>query len=282
MIEVLSGGINTTIQDLGRYGFRKYGVPVSGAMDQYSALLANLLIGNPSECALLEFILQGPILKFEKSAVIAICGALFSPTLNNKTIELNHPIQVNPGDTLTIGRCSTGMYGYLSISSGFRAEEKFGSMSYYLGITGRSKINRNDQLSFNAKNNGPYNPSATIKANTLSQTESVISVMKGPEFDSLNAITKKNIFVSTLEISHEISRMGYRLNTSLKLDAQEIITAPVQPGTVQLTPSGNMIVLMRDAQTTGGYARILQLTEKGISNLVQKRIGESITFDLIY
>ena len=108
-----------------------------------------------------------------------------------------------------------------------------------------------------------------------------IIVFKGPEFGSLSKRMQEALFKGEITVSSISNRMAYVLDHSYSFKAKEILTAAVQPGTVQLTPSGKLIVLMRDAQTTGGYARILQLTENSMNTLAQRRPGESVCFQLM-
>jgi biotin-dependent carboxylase-like uncharacterized protein len=278
MITIISSGIYSTIQDQGRFGYRKYGVPVSGPMDPISANNANAFLKNPSTCATLEFMLQGPILKFNQATIIAISGAANSSTLNDVLIQPNTPIKIKPGDLLKTGRCDLGMFGYLSILGGFLGEEVLGSRAYYKGITPQPRIKKGDQLFFKSHSNVKFTGDSTPTLIDLTTTK--IPAYKGPDFDQLDSETVEKLQDTTFTVSSEINRMGYRIDANLNLKAAEIITAPVQPGTVQLTPSGKIIALMADCQTTGGYARILQLPITSRSILAQKRTGEIFTFKI--
>lgn len=280
MIEVIVAGIQTTIQDRGRFGYRKFGVPVSGAMDTDAMTIANRTLGNTEDKAVLEFLLKGPLVKFHSNSQICISGSGFHPLLNNIEIPLNHPISVKKGDTLKIGNCSYGMYGYLAVSGGVISNPKLGSQSQYYGITVSSKLKSGDQIQIPQSPNFVVKPTAVIKP-ALSQSKfSLIYVEKGPDFDLLSEEQQETLFSTDFTVSSAINRMGYRLESSTDFSAPEIVTAPVQPGTVQLTPSGNLIALMRDAQTTGGYARILQINPHSLNQLAQKRTGETLQFKL--
>jgi biotin-dependent carboxylase-like uncharacterized protein len=279
MIEVISSGLYTSIQDLGRFGHRKYGVPVSGVMDRYAAKLANRLCGNNDDAALLEITLTGPVLKFNTSTQIAITGAGFSPTLDDIEIGLNSRIEVAAGSILKFGLPSFGLRAYLAVAGGFQTKKVLDSFSFYEGITKNGKINKGDILSIiTSENEFVKTASAKIKVDKIHFTTSKIEVFKGPEFQFLPEIIKEKLFSSELKVKTESNRMAYMLGGWENFTANEIITGPVMPGTVQLTPSGQCIVLMRDAQTTGGYARVLQLSENSISCLAQKKAGEKITF----
>lgn len=272
MIEVITSGFHTTFQDKGRFGFREYGIPVSGSMDQISALMANKIVGNADNKVVLEYVLNGPILKFNCMATIAITGGTSTPMLDNVRIEMNKPISIKKGQVLKVGNCINGNYGYIAISGGFTCPKKFGSASYYDSILPGNKINKGDNLRFASDNSSLIPHPIKIKPNS-------IFAVKGPEFGLLSELQQKQILDEQFILTQEISRMGFRLSsTSETYFAPEIISSPVQPGTIQLTPSGQLIVLMRDAQTTGGYARIMQLDDQSVSLLAQKRPSDIVSF----
>ena len=280
MIEVIAAGLFTTIQDAGRYGYRKWGVPISGAMDQQSAQLANQLVNNTDNEAVMEITLTAPILKFNIDSLIAITGARFSPTVNGHSIAMNTAVKISKGSTLKLGRPLYGMRAYLSVATGFSVPKVLGSRSFYPNITKNSRIQKGDFLSINSTVAKTISSNASVKINNKRFVSPLIQIYQGPEFHLLSTGIKEKLLSESFEISNDSNRMGYRLNIFENIAATEILTSAVQPGTVQLTPSGQMIVLMRDCQTTGGYARVLQLTDEAINLLAQKRTGESIRFTL--
>ena len=281
MIDVLSGGLFTTIQDLGRVGYRKYGVPVSGAMDDYSARLANRQVGNKRSNAVLEITFIGPVLRFTSSTEIAITGAGFSPTLNNQEVPLNTRLQIDKNSILKFGLPNYGLRAYLSVSGGLQTEKILGSYSYYRGITIKSTVETGDQLPIIEHTYAPERITSSVKIKRSHFSNQQIEVFKGPEFDQLPKEYQERLLNTNVVVLAESNRMAYMLSGFENISAKEIITAPVRPGIVQLTPSGKCIVLARDAQTTGGYARVLQLTERGINALVQKKANEFIHFSLV-
>ncbi len=278
MITIISSGVYTTLQDAGRFGFRKYGVPISGPMDAVSANNANRLLNNDANAALLEFTLQGAVLKFNHPAIIAITGATNSPLLNDEAISANMAIKIDAGSMLKIGRCAVGSFGYLAILGGFKGEKSLNSLAHYKGITVNQRILKGESLIFSPHPNqeAPIHNNPTL----VDWKTNEIPAFKGPDFDILDSQTANLLSTSNFIVSNEISRMGYRIDSQKHIFAKEIITAPVQPGTIQLTPSGKLIALMADCQTTGGYARILQLPTKSRSILAQKRTGESFSFNI--
>lgn len=277
MIRIESSGLQTSIQDLGRFYYRKFGVPCSGAMDVFSAQLANSLLGNAADEAVMEFAYTGPTLFFHESVTIALSGADFKVRCGKVLVPLNKPFLVPQNSVLRIGSAGKGVYGYLAIKGGFKTPKVLGSRSFYKEITEKSKFEKGDVLEINLPTQ-QISSKASIKFEPLTSTQR-ISVFPGPEFENLDKKVQKKIFNENFTINSQSNRMAVLLDYKMPFSASEIITSPVLPGTVQLTPSGKMIALMRDAQTTGGYARILQLSEKAINHLAQKRAGEVIRFE---
>ena len=279
MIKVLKEGLFTTIQDIGRFGYKNIGVPVSGAMDQTSAKLANLLLGNDESSAVLEMTLVGPTLEFMNDTYISITGADMNPSLNKQKVLQNKPLFVNKGDILYLSHSSNGMRSYLGIKGGFNSEKKLGSKSFYRGITKREKLIKNDKIKFTKVTSSPMKMNKSINDFKINR-KNKINVFKGPEFDLLDSNSKDIIFNTDFTIGIN-NRMGYNLVEPIKNSISSIISSPVIPGTVQLTPSGRLIILCRDCQTSGGYPRVLQLDRSSIDSLSQKTIGETIKLKLV-
>ena len=276
MIKVISKGLYTTIQDKGRFGYRNIGVPSSGYMDSESAETANLIINNPKDNPLIEATLIGPTLEFKKSAVICITGGEFSPTLNDIKISSYSAIEVNKGDILKINNSSIGSRCYISIQGTIISDTILGSKSFYHQITNSNTIEEGDILLFK-KNIRTLEQKYTHKKFELNKT---INVFRGPEFKCLSKESKKTLFNEEFSIGIN-NRMAYNLLEKIQDGVNSIISSGVIPGTVQLTPSGNIIILHRDSQTTGGYPRILQLNEKSLNDLAQLRTGDKIRFKLL-
>ena len=279
MIKVLKEGIFTTIQDIGRFGYKNIGVPVSGSMDQTSAKLANLLLGNDESSAVLEMTLVGPTLEFMNDTYISITGADMNPSLNKQKVLQNKPLFVNKGDILYLSHSSNGMRSYLGIKGGFNSEKKLGSKSFYRGITKREKLIKNDKIKFAKVTSSPMKMNKSINDFKINR-KNKINVFKGPEFDLLDSNSKDIIFNTDFTIGIN-NRMGYNLVEPIENSISSIISSPVMPGTVQLTPSGRLIILCRDCQTSGGYPRVLQLDKSSMDSLSQKTIGETIKLKLV-
>lgn len=278
MIKVLDSGFYSTIQDLGRIGYRDFGVPVSGAMDAFSAGMANALLGNDPSDAVLELSLTGPKLRFEVPTVISITGAFMTPRLNKARIQNNHAIVIASGDVLSFGKLLQGCRSYIAVTGGFKTVEVMNSRSMYRNITETVVLNKNDELRIEEPKKALAEKFSGIKKNTVLFQKVELDTFKGPEFDRLSIEDQKRLSSEKFTISKYNDRMGYQLEEPLENNLESILTAPVLPGTVQLTPSGKLIILMRDGQTTGGYPRVLQLKEASINVLAQKRADDSIRF----
>lgn len=276
MVEVIKQGLYSSIQDLGRLGYAHIGVPVSGAMDATSALIANTVLGNLSTDAVLEMTFVGAQLKFHTPTFICITGADMSATLNNTAIQLNKKIQMEAGDVLTFASAKNGCRTYVAVSGGFQTEVVLSSRSYYANITKCSVVKKGDVLKISPNYNNLVIDHAKIKTSRF--TDVPLLVFEGPEFQQLTKNQQEQLFKRDFTVSNLNNRMAYQLNEILKNTLSPIITSAVLPGTVQLTPNGTLIVLMRDAQTTGGYPRILQLSESAINRLAQKKVNDLIRF----
>lgn len=279
-IEVLQPGLFSTIQDSGRFGYLKYGVPMSGPMDSFSFQLANLILNNPPGSAVMEITQMGPVLKFLHAGYLVITGANLSPQINKIQIRNGIPYAVVPGDVLSFGTRKTGCRSYLAMAGGFKTEKVLGSQSWYEDITSFYRVQKGMNLEFNESLVKPTG-NASIKMDTHFYSDSTIPVFAGPEFNKLTEKQALGIFSRSFKIDKNNNRMAIQLEEVIPNEIKPIITGPVVPGTVQLTPSGKLIVLMRDCQTTGGYPRIFQLSENGINRLAQKVQGDSIEFKLL-
>ena len=280
MVKVIESGFYTAVQDLGRFGIQQFGVPVSGVMDSYSAKVANALLHNNENDAVLEITMTGSRLQFNCDTCICIAGADISPKLNNKLVKLYSVLNIKEGDILTFGKLKYGYRCYLAVSGGFQTEICMNSRSMYKSITSRFVLAKNDELAILEHDDIIEKSNASIKINTNRFGLNDIEVFKGPEFELLTKKQQKQLLSNKFTISKDNNRMAYQLVEILENNIKPIITSLVLPGTVQLTPSGKLIVLMRDCQTTGGYPRVFQLKESSIDVLSQKLAGNNIHFVL--
>ncbi|MDT0555066.1 biotin-dependent carboxyltransferase family protein [Patiriisocius hiemis] len=267
MFKVLRVGIQTTIQDNGRFGYRKYGVPVSGCMDSYAATIANRILGNELSYPLIEFAMLGPKLLVLEPCTICITGPEVIATINGEALTTYKEVFLTKGATLDIKQVRGGMRGYIAVKGGISCRSVLESSSFYRELTSQNAILKDTIIT-------PANKSKSVNKFLKHDTSYILSnkieVSKGPEFDLLSKTTKEKLINWDFTISSQSNRMAILLETKKTIKGGQIISSPVQPGTVQLTPSGKLIVLMRDAQTTGGYYRILQLSENAINTISQK------------
>ncbi|MCT4629760.1 biotin-dependent carboxyltransferase family protein [Winogradskyella sp.] len=280
MLKVLKSGFYSTVQDTGRFGFRAFGVPVSGAMDLYSSQFANALLGNSKDAAVIEMTMLGATFQFLEPTLIAVSGANMCPKLNGRPIQQNRIITIKANDILSFGRVKKGFRCYLAVKGGITSKKILNSRSMYLPITLNPTISENDLLEYLRLEDGFSEPNALVKYENSFLFNYTVEAYKGREFNNLTNSQQQILCNSQLNISKFNNRMAYQLESLITNSLKPILTSPVLPGTVQLTPKGNLIVLMRDCQTTGGYPRVLQLTEKAINILAQKKEGDKVRIRL--
>ncbi len=281
MLKVLKSGLHATVQDLGRFGYRSSGVPVSGVMDQYAAKLANLLLDNSENDAVIEIAFGGSSFQFLKNTCICLSGADLNVRLNDEVIPLNHSIRVKSSDILTTTKPNYGFRCYLAVNGGFLNKEVLASRSYFKEVTKNYILKKDDELLYSEINQPQKEALATIKLNTEHFKTTILKVYKGPEYELLNENQQRTLTTKMFTVSSEHSRTGYKLNELIENTLDSMLTSTTLPGTVQLTPSGKLIILMRDCGVTGGYPRVLQLTNTSINLLAQKSSGDPCSFSMI-
>jgi biotin-dependent carboxylase-like uncharacterized protein len=278
MIKVIKSGVYSSIQDFGRIGYAKFGVPLSGVMDSYSASLSNQLLNNNLQEAVLEITFGGCQLQFDKATQISITGADFSPKINGYPVAMNSIVDVEEDSILTFGKRAFGVRTYVAVLGGIQSEEVLKSKSFYKGISTIYLLKNGDVIPYHTNNFIEKEKFSKIKIDSNHFSSNTIICAKGAEFSLLSIAQQKNLTATKFTISNDNNRVGYRLEELFKNNLKPILTSGVLAGTVQLTPSGKLIVLMRDCQVTGGYPRILQISEKGINKLAQKTTGDTVRF----
>lgn len=281
-ITFLQPGLYTSVQDLGRPGYAKWGVSPSGAMDLKAFQLANHLLHNPPEAGCLEITQTGPQIQFSDDTIVVFSGASTSVSQNDKSAKVvNHDwLYIKKGDRLKVGLLSKGMRSYMAIQGGFHTEMIFESRSQSLGITSMDRLVKGSIINYPPLQKATP-PLSKVKPAFPWMQQEAIHVYAGPEFSSLHEEEKNLLFSTSYTISQLSNRMAIQLDQNLINKAEQILTSPVFPGTIQLTPSGKLIILMRDAQVTGGYPRILQVKEAHIDLLSQMSPGTKFSFKLI-
>ena len=280
MIKVLKAGFYSSVQDKGREGVAALGVPVSGAMDAYSSNLANRILNNSETDAVLEIAYGFCAFEFLTETTICISGAHFSPKIKGVPVALQTRIRVYKNEVLTFGQNVFGARCYLAVKNGFLTTAILNSRSFFQGITQQTLLGKGDVLPIGTFTNTIASSNTSVKIRNDHFESQRIACDKGPEFDALSASQKEILARQVFTISNDNSRMGYSLNEGIENTLPSILTSAVFPGTVQLTPSGKLIILMRDCQVTGGYPRVLQLTNTAINQLAQKKTNDTFQFVL--
>ncbi|NHF60125.1 biotin-dependent carboxyltransferase family protein [Flavobacteriaceae bacterium TP-CH-4] len=278
MLKVLKSGFFTSIQDAGRFGYRDIGVPISGAMDMWTVGKLNMILENAEDAAVLEITMTGPTLVFELESSIVLGGAEMSATLNNKPLRNHKVYQVVEGDIVSYGRLEKGFRAYLAIKGGFKSQKVMGSRSMYFPVTPINHLSDRDEVPYDTDKS--FEPKITeYKVPNLLE-DTLLQVHKGPEYQILGDRQLEKLFATDFTIAKENNRMAYQLQEPIQGHQLSMLTSATLSGTVQLTPAGKLIILMKDGQTTGGYPRILQLDDKAISTLAQKKYGDQVSFKL--
>jgi KipI family sensor histidine kinase inhibitor len=292
-------GIATTVQDAGRFGFQSQGVVTGGAMDLFAYRTGNLLVGNNQDAAAIEITFANTEIVFEQDALIAVCGRGADLFINGVPAPVWKTIAIKKGASLFFKNNNEGAKMYLSIAGGWDVKKIMNSSSTYLpanfgGYNGRT-LQQGDLLKANTK-------LSEVSLQIISSIQSgknfiaalwsiqlpdffnynvkIIRVLKGPEQDWFKDSSIENFYSSSFIVSNAADRMGYRLNGSMimKKESKELLSTAVTKGTLQVTPDGNMILLMSDCQTTGGYPRIAQVAAADLNICAQLKPGDSITF----
>ncbi|MGE6615860.1 biotin-dependent carboxyltransferase family protein [Bacillus mycoides] len=300
-VEILHAGMFTTVQDLGRFHYQQYGVPVGGAMDKNALRMINMLVGNEENEAGLEITIMGPKLLIKKTTLLAIGGADMEPLLNGERIPLWRPILAEEGSMLCLGKAKSGCRAYVTFAGGINIDRTMGSKSTYIraalgGIEGRmlkkgdyfqigtgaevaSRFIRNLQEEERIKTKWAICNNALPKY----KKQPILRVITEFEYDQFTEESIKSFFSKEYKVSNYADRMGYRLDGDVlnRVEEIEILSSPVTFGTIQVPNGGQPIILMADRQTTGGYPRIGNVISVDLPLLAQLKPGDYVTFEKI-
>lgn len=297
-IKILKSGLLSTLQDMGRYGYLAQAVPISGVMDNLSARLANLAVGNKDTATLIEFTYGGASFEALSDLQIAFSGSGAHLHCRQKVIPSYKPVFIPQGEILTLNNNVNGARSYLAIAGGWQADEVMGSRSTYLsaafgGFKGRA-LQSGDILATDKAETLPGDnfwkqlQGKTIKYPKwhispdlfLPPNRKQIRVFKGREWDLFHDEAISHFYKKAFEVGLESNRMGYRLiGEALQLKkSEEMLSTAVCPGTIQVSGNGAPILLMADCQTTGGYPRIAQVAAVDLPLCAQLKPGDPIYF----
>jgi antagonist of KipI len=290
-VTVLRAGVLTTVQDLGRTGYRKFGVSLGGALDAFALRVANLLVGNEESAAGLEITLGGLQLRFADERIVAWCGGEFDGRIGSTSVPAGHAALMNAGEELEFNHPKTGCRCWLAISGGIDVPTVLGSRSTDLrasfgGFKGRA-LRDGDELRL-----GNFRRSQTAATGRISswsapepwsQTASanpILQVVRGLDWARFNALTLQSFASESFAVSPDSDRMGVRFDGPelQRSDDVDLISEAVAPGTIQVPPSGKPILLLGDCQTIGGYPKIAHVITVDLSVAAQLRAGDHVRF----
>ncbi len=293
-LSIIKPGLQDTFQDKGRYGYGSRGINEGGAMDQYAAATANMLVGNESCEAVLEIHFPGPHILFEQNTLISITGADFTPTLNDHPLPLWQPIIIRKNTVLHFPALAHGARCYLAVHGGFEIDKWLDSYSTHLkagagGFHGKS-LQKGDILHCRestiyfaglmkeGKDFMPLNWRAV--AGKVYQYPHEIFFVPGNEWNKLTDASREAFTQSNFIIHPSSDRMGYQIKgEELQLkEPVELVSTGVSFGTVQLLPNNQLVILMADHQTTGGYPRLAHIISAHLPKLAQLRPSDSFRF----
>jgi len=285
--KVIKSGIFDTIQDLGRYGYQQFGMPVSGAMDSYALRIGNRILGNKENEAGIELSSPGLFLEVLSRTVIAIAGANFNSAINNLPVPMWEALEVKKGDKISFNQIKKGSRSYLLVAGGIKVPCLLGSKSTYIrakigGLKGRS-LKRSDIIHIGnpeKKLQDVIGRKVTSHDIPDYHEENEIRVILGPQDDYFSETSLSTFLNSFYEITVNSDRMGYRLKGP-KIESKngsDIITDGIPPGSIQVPRNGMPIVMLADRQTTGGYAKIATVISVDIDKFAQIKPGNKIRF----
>ncbi len=284
ILEVIQPGPLTTIQDLGRYGYQQYGVPPSGALDNFAFRVGNLLVGNDESAASLEITLFGCRVRALQETAVAVTGADLGATLNGNPLPTWQTVAVHSGDVISFPRLNSGCRAYLAFTGGLDVPLVMGSAATCVragigGLEGRP-LRRGDIL--HAAAAAPMGRKLGVPREYLpvygSQLE--LRVRLGPQDDYFTKEGINTFLHSDYAVSAQSDRMGYRLDGPpiRHKSKADIVSDGIPSGAVQVPGDGLPIVLLADRQTTGGYTKIATVISADIAKIAQAMPGNQVRF----
>jgi antagonist of KipI len=292
-LRIIKAGVLDTVQDMGRYGWQHLGINPGGAMDKLSAQFANILVGNHPDEAVIEMHFPASTFFFEQPSLIAISGADFFATVNGEEVSCLRPVLVSKYSILQFHRVEKGARAYLAVHGGLDTPAWLNSRSTNLkagagGYSGRA-LQKDDEIGFRNPVDLchllekkefeilPWNTDSNWGDDT---SEKEILVLPGNEWNRITDRSKEQFFEQVFLITNQSDRMGYRLKSKplTTITSEEVVSSAVGFGTIQLLPDGQLIVLMADHQTTGGYPRVAHVISAHHSRMAQMKPGELFIF----
>jgi antagonist of KipI len=283
IFEVIQPGAYTTVQDRGRFSYQQFGVPVCGVVDSFAYRVANALVGNFQDQAVLEATIFGPTLKVLNQGLIAVTGGNLTPRINNASLPMWESVAIQPDDILQFKGVKSGCRAYIAVAGGIDVPQVMDSRSTYVagkigGINGRPLVS-GDRLN---KGEGKGKVGGRVPSDLIPtySDKIMIRVILGPQ-DNYFSEGIDTFFASTFKVSTKADRMGYRLegNSIMHKEGVEksIISEPSVPGGIQVPPDGQPIILLVE-QTVGGYTKIATVISSDIGKVGQAKPGDRLHF----
>jgi antagonist of KipI len=284
VVDVLAPGMQTTVQDLGRWGHQSSGVPVAGPMDPFSHRLANALVANPRQAATLEVALVGPVLQFQDARIFAVAGAEFDLFLDEAPVPWGAVVNAPAGATLRFGARRHGARAYVAVGGGFDVPVVLGSRATHVptgtgGWLGRA-LRRGDRLPLGSALRRTRPAPPTRRDGHVPDGTAVVRVLPGPQADRFSPGALDALVSAPYHVGVDSDRMGFRL-TGPELHHRagaDIISDATPVGSLQVPGSGQPVLLMADRQTTGGYAKLATVISADIGVAGQAAPGELLRF----
>lgn len=293
---IVRGGFVTTVQDLGRPGFRRFGVSLGGALDPLGLRLANLLIGNDENAAGLEVTLGGLHVRFHDERVVAWCGGNFTARIGSRMFAAGHAAFAGADEELVIEPPQLGCRAWVAMSGGIDVQPVLGSRSTDLragfgGAHGRTlrdadevplgqSSSRNRLLLRKLGDQKIATWTPPHQWTSPASSEPVLRFVVGADWVRFAESTREAFQRASFTVSPDSDRMGARLNGPLleRVDAGDLLSEAVAPGTVQVLPSGHPVLLLGDCQTIGGYPKIGHVITVDLPVATQLRPGDLVSF----
>jgi biotin-dependent carboxylase-like uncharacterized protein len=282
-LRVLKPGLLTTVQDAGRFGHAAIGVGNAGAANAVALRLGNALVGNAPDAAALEFTLIGPRLHFSAATCVALIGDA-AASIDGKALAAWRRTVIPAGATLDCGSLRHGARGYLAVRGGLQVPQILGSRSTDVNAGIGRPLVAGDELALGETGASTGDATWSLDPRPWFDFEGQhpIRLIPGSHYDHLDADSRSALFEREFRVSSDSNRVGWRLDgVPLRLSAPlELISTGVVPGTMQLPPGGQPIVLGVEGPTSGGYPRIAHVVTVDLAVLAQRRPGDGIRFAL--
>lgn len=277
---VVRAGLLTTVQDRGRWGYQSIGVPVAGPMDLSSHDTANALLGNDASAATLEVTIVGPVLRFDTQARVVVTGGHFDVTVDGALLALNHEKVIAPGAMVAFGQRRLGARAYVGVDGGFDTPVMLGSRSTHADTGFGRQVVAGDVLPLGGAH---QRPAITSRGSLIPAGGARVRVRRGPQAEGVPDAAFDTLTQTRFIIGSQSSRMAYRLSGAPVAlpERPPMLSDAAFMGGIQVTPSGEAILLMADRQTTGGYPQIATVVSADLPQAGQLAPGDWIEFEVV-